>query len=549
MQSLSVDIDIIGFVKAHASRMAYSSRFYNWSLSAKTENTLSVHPSDCWGGDSGKGKWLTQGKIASQGDFWKPGLDFWHSDDATAQWVDVVHGFDWLRDLKALGGDPARQAARAYITDWIKHFGAWDKEIWNPYRTGVRIANWISFYDFFGASGDDKFQDIFFNSLNRQTRHLNRVLPDINTHGIEALHAVKGLIFSGITCPNLTHKLEVNVDLLDLEIKRQILSDGGHISRSPSQLLEATKILLDIKSLFSQTDYACPDSVQHAIDRAIPTLKFFRHGDNRLALFNGGQIEKLDTLNLVFKRANNRAKICKQLPDIGFARISQGKTLLIMDTGTPPPSPIDKTAHVAPLSIELSHGKDRIFTNCGTHPLDPQWQDMLRSTAAHNTLVLDDRNACEIKESGHLGRRTGLKEVSYENMQGSILLQAAHDGYRALNGFLHKRRVFITEDGLDIRGEEIIIRDIDTGVVCKGATVRFHLHPRVNVSILKGGVEALLKLPSGMGWRFSVKGCRMELEDSLYMAEGITPRKTKQLVLNTAIFHDQNFIKWALQAE
>lgn len=542
-------VNIMDLVKNHASRMAYSSHLYNWSLGTRTDNHLTLQPGDSWSGDAGKGRWLTQGKIACQGDFWRPGLDFWHSDSAGEIWIDYIHGFDWLRDLKALGGDPARQASRAYIIDWIKNFGCWDKVSWDPYRLGVRITSWLCFYDFFGASADEKFQQIFFDSLNRQIRHLNRALPDTNTHGIKALHATRGLIFAGLSFPSCAHKLDQNIDLLNLEIKRQILSDGGHISRCPSQLLEAVKMLLDIRALFAQTEYPCPDSIQHALDRAIPALKFFRLGDNRLSLFNGGQTEKLDILSLVFKRANNRARICKSLPDTGFTRISQGKTILIMDTGTPPPSPVDTSAHVAPLAFELSYGKDRIFTNCGTHPLDLKWQEMMRATAAHNTLVLDDRNACEIKESGHLGRRCTQIEVASQEHHGATLLQACHDGYKTLNGFLHKRRIYMQDSGLDIRGEEIIIRDIDTGVVCKSAVVRFHLHPRVNVSVVKGGCEALLKLPSGMGWRFTVRGCRMSLEDSVYMAEGVTPRKTQQLVLSTAIFHDQNFIKWALQAE
>lgn len=536
------------YIKAQASHMAFGSRFYTWSLDTKIEPQMQVEISDCWGGDSGKGLWLQQGKIGTQGVFWQPGLDFWDHEEASADWLDVVHGFDWLRDLKALGGHQARQTARAYILDWIKNYDAWHAKTWTMGRLGVRIASWISFYSFFGASADDAFQYKFFKSLNRQTRHLSRILPDKMSQGIYSLRAVKALIYAGLFMPDSRSLYDQGLELLIKHLPEHILSDGGYVSRSPEDLLEAVQILLDLKTVLLQNNLGSPE-IQFALDRAIPALKFFRHGDGRLAVFNGGQLGKTATLDLVFKRAGNRSKICSSLPETGYQRLTQGKTTLLMDTGTCPAAPMDMRAHVAPLAFEMSYGKDRIFTNCGTNPLDPDWQSMLRATAAHNTLILDDRNACEVKDSGHIGRRHNTPEIERQDEKKSVLLQASHDGYKALNGFSHKRRLYLCDHGRDLRGEDIIIRDIDTGVICKTVTIRFHLHPRVNISLLSSGSEALLKCPSGTGWRFTVKGAKMTLEDSLFIGEGVTPRKTKQIVLQTPIFHDQNFVKWALQAE
>jgi len=99
-----------------------------------------------------------------------------------------------------------------------------------------------------------------------------------------------------------------------------------------------------------------------------------------------------------------------------------------------------------------------------------------------------------------------------------------------------------------MRGEETLTCSIGLGR-SHAATVRFHLHPRVPVSLVQDGTEALLRLPGGSGWRFSTTGATLSLENSIYLGEGVHPRKTKQIVLRTTMDTDTAQIKWALQRE
>ena len=314
-------------------------------------------------------------------------------------------------------------------------------------------------------------------------------------------------------------------------------------------MFEAINILVDIRCALQKGGYPGIAKIQHALDRAVPALRFFRHADQKYALFNGVQEGDANAAKSVLLHSGSRVKALSSLPHTGFERIAQGRGLLIMDTGKPPAYPYDEATHAAPLAFEFSYARDRIFVNCGAHPTDEKWQDALRSTGAHNTLAIDHRNACEIHKDGSMGRKPRIVTVSREDMGGAVLLDACHDGYVPLTGITHRRRLYLAEQGGDLRGEETLNCAVG---LSKGhdVTVRFHLHPRVSVSLVQGGTEALLRLPAGPGWRFTLSGdATLALENSVYLGEGLRPRKTKQLVLNTLMTEDTLQLKWAMQRE
>jgi uncharacterized heparinase superfamily protein len=138
--------------------------------------------------------------------------------------------------------------------------------------------------------------------------------------------------------------------------------------------------------------------------------------------------------------------------------------------------------------------------------------------------------------------------VSRNESKDAILLEGSHDGYVPLNGITHRRRLYLSREGHDLRGEDSLTCSTGLGKPAEVA-LRFHLHPRVQVSLIQDGAEALLRLSGGAGWRFSHGGGRLALENSLYLGSGAQPRKTKQLVIHAPMDSDFAQIKWALQRE
>ena len=535
-------------VRTYTGRLAYNSPLYNWSLGGTTPHKLLFSPTDLWQGNSDDARWLIHsGAFSIAGDRLELHNADWSPNDIDEQWLTHINGFEWLRDLRALGGDEGRKSARALIENWIKNFSQWDENTWRSDILGRRLGHWFATYDFFGDSATEDFQSLFLESAIRQLRHLSRVLPG-DLHGLNLLYAIRGLAYGGLTIEGREAYLEQALNLLDIEIDKQILSDGGHVSRNPQNLFETIRILIDIRAALHQGGYPGIEKIQHGLDRAIPALRFFRHGDGRFALFNNTQESDATLLKNTVMHAGSKARTLNSLPHSGYERIAMSRSLLLMDTGKVPAYPYNRHTHTAPLSFEFSHGKDRIFVNCGTHPTCQKWQDALRSTPAHNTLTLNHKNVSDIGADGYLAARPKKIVIDRDDKRDIALIDGSHDGYVAAHGISHRRRFYLADKGRDFRGEDNLSCSVGLSSA-HDIAIRFHLHPTVTVSLVKGGTEALLRTKTGAGWRFTTVGGTLKIEDSVYLGDGIRPRKTKQLVIHDKMRQDHVQLKWALQQE
>ena len=112
----------------------------------------------------------------------------------------------------------------------------------------------------------------------------------------------------------------------------------------------------------------------------------------------------------------------------------------------------------------------------------------------------------------------------------------------------HINAVYLSDQGLDIRGEDTLSCDLAPEDALD-VTLRFHLHPRALVSLVQEGQEALIRLPSGLGFRFFAVGGTLTLDNSIYLGTGLKPIKTKQLVVTSRMIEANHQLKWALQRE
>lgn len=536
-------LSVFSHIKERASHLTFNSFLYNWSLQGEVADRLVVRPVDPWPGDSDIGAGICESGFGG----------LYHGDH--------IHGFEWLRDLRSFAeksskadAEICRAQARGMIASWTQKYRGWDAEAWRADVTGRRLSIWISLYEFFShdcldGACDEEFHDLFFDSLGRQSLHLSRALTaSRRVQGIALLEAAKGLLYSGLALEGREVLVDQALDIFEDEAEHQILGDGAHISQNAQQLLQALQIYVDVRSALRAGGYPLPESIQHAIDRMGPAVRFFRYHDKGFAVFNGGQEGDIGFIDRVLAQTGAKGKTPSSLPCAGYERIQLGRGFLMFDCGNSPAKPFNESAHVAPLSFEMSYGRERLFVNCGSHTDDAAWQDALRCTAAHNTVCLDNRNACEIGTDRSIVRKPNKVTVIREDSDKACFLEGMHDGYERLNGYTHRRRLYMSEDGHDLRGEDILCSKHQASRPVEAA-VRFHLHPRVNVSLINGGSEALLRLPSGIGWRFRFGGGGLMLEDSIYMGDGVKPRKTKQLAIYSQATEKELRIKWALQKE
>lgn len=551
-----------GRLRSGMARIAFGNPLYGLMLGGRAPAALAVVPPDPWPGDPDAGTLVLAGTFRFAGQGIAAGVGGgiggangagaaapWRPASATPAWLASMHGFEWLRDLRAVGGDAARRTARALVLSWIDHHGSWNAQSWAPDVLGTRVATWIGLHDFYCASADDDFRARVFDSLSRQVRHLLRVVPG-RLDGLELLAALKGLAYGGLCLPGHERAAQEALRLLERELPRQILPDGGHVERSPSVQLHALRLLIDVRGTLRAARAEVPESLQHAIDRMTPALRFFRHGDGGLALFNGGREEDPALVDAVLGQADARGRPLKSAPHAGFERLIAGRTLVLMDTGAPPPPGLDANAHAGTLSMEVSVGKDRLIVNCGAHPGHAgPWRKALAATAAHSTAILAETNSAEVLEDGGIGRRPGHVGCERQESDGAVLVVATHNGYARGFGYLHRRRIYLADNGEDLRGEDTMEPVLGSSPAAQPFTVRFHLHPLVQASVIQGGGQVLLRLPGGNGWRLRVGGGALDLSESVYFGSGDEPRRTIQIAVTATAGPEGATVKWALRRE
>jgi uncharacterized heparinase superfamily protein len=325
------------------------------------------------------------------------------------------------------------------------------------------------------------------------------------------------------------------------ELGRQVLADGGHVSRNPQAVLDLILDLLPLRQSFAARNAAPPDEVMNAIDRMMPMLRLFRHGDGALAAFNGMGYTQSHLVATVLSYDDTRGRAIQNAPHSGYQRVEAGGSVLIADVGKVPPIAVSQEAHAGALSFEFSADNARIVVNCGAPAQDREdWRQSARITAAHSTAMIASRSSVRFAPASGftsvLGRPivAGPRITQAERKEDSerVLLTLSHDGYRRPFSVIHRRRLsvakkdgalegrdeFVTPSGAPWRAREVV-------------TLRFHLHPQVTPRPGSSASEILLTLPAGQRWRFWAPEREPQIEESVHFANPEGPRRTAQIVL------------------
>lgn len=470
----------------------------------------------------------------------------------SAGWQDALQGFDWLAPLSNAGGEAARRLASGLIAQWIARYGAYCEPAWLAHITARRLAAIFCHGRFVINNSDMMWRSKLFVSLREQARMLERICTEA-PDGLPRLEAAAVLALSGICMNDMPRRLETGLKRLETEIARQILPDGGHVSRSPQDLLLAYRYVVMVLEALAAKNLEPPDSLRNAHDRMAPMLRFFRHGDGVLACFQGACEGDARMIAGLLSRDDTRGQPFLHARHCGYQRLTASRTVLLLDCGATPTGDFALAAHASANAFELSSGKDRIVVNCGAGGLkNPNWSDALRATAAHSTLTLADTSCGQILSDGMVGDLLGprllggpVQPVSrrLETAQGWSV-EAVHDGYVQGFGLRHARQVTCSPQGLMITGRDRLI-PVDGATGDHAYAVRFHIHPDVRVSRLEGGA-ILLKLPSGEGWRFRAGGADLGIEDSVYLG-GQGVRRTEQLVIRGQTQNGSADIAWVFE--
>ena len=484
------------------------------------------------------GRFVFAGKIVTC-----HGRSVFDLEPPSEDWEVALLGFGWLRHLRAADTAITRANARSLIDDWLS----------NPSRgrpvgrradvLARRVISLLSQAPLVLNDTDGKFYRRYLRGLTREIRTLRYTLLDI-PDGVPRLQVLIALCYASLCLANQARHIRSATRKLSDELQRQILPDGGHISRNPGALIELLIDLLPLRQTFAARNVAPPPALLNAIDRMMPMLRFFRHGDGSFALFNGMSSAPSHLLATLLAYDDTHGVPMANMPHSGFQRLDAGTMTVIMDTGPPPPPNVSHEAHAGCLSFELSAGPGRIVINCGMPATGrDNWRAFARGTPAHSTLTYHGASSCQFVELTAIKRFlqgspivSGPTNVeSYrEVMANGTLLTTSHDGYLDRFGMIYRRVLMAAQDGSRLDGEDTV--SPAPGGRFKGTatdyTLRFHLHPAVKASRLGDARGVMLVLPNREVWSFEALDDKVELEDSVFLAGNDGPRRTTQIVIH-----------------
>jgi uncharacterized heparinase superfamily protein len=149
------------------------------------------------------------------------------------------------------------------------------------------------------------------------------------------------------------------------------------------------------------------------------------------------------------------------------------------------------------LSFELSlHGR-RVLVNTGTSTYNrgPE-RERQRSTAAHNSVVVDNQSSSEVWDRFRVARRARPLDVTWGTTGSGLSVEASHDGYHRLAGRVtHRRHWALTPDSL-------VIDDCLVGHF-SSACALWHLPPDVRASVDQRTGIVSLRAKDGLSLQFS----------------------------------------------
>ena len=439
----------------------------------------------------------------------------WNHQRRNKLWLYHLHYFD---DLNAVEAAQREVWHRELLARWQRENPPGKGNGWEPYPLSLRIVNWIKWH----LTGH-LLESENLHSLAVQIRFLRRRL-EYHLLGNHLFVNAKALIFGGIFFQGRESEewLKTGLAILEREIAEQILSDGGHFERSPMYHSLILEDMLDLLNLFSAyfPEETPRSEWQNKAMAMLRWLQILSHPDGQISFFNDATFclaapptelaRYAQRLGLPALVADFPAVV--HLAESGYLRLQQGAMVCLLDAAPIGADYQPGHAHADTLSFELSWFGQRLLVNSGISAYAASVERLYqRSSAAHNTVVIDGKDSSEVWHSFRVARRAkpfGL-EINADALtlnpsphgrgtfNDRLTVQCSHDGYQRLYGKpVHQRRWQLTP-------QQLTITDTIYGEF-KIAQAYFHFHPSAQVE-QAGALTGKVYLPAGqeIHWRFS----------------------------------------------
>ncbi len=400
----------------------------------------------------------------------------WNSPSLPKLWLFNLHYFEGL-----LSGDTPTPLKHHLIEKWIVENPPAKGNGWEPYPNSMRITNWIKWT----LSGNRLSPDAV-QSLAVQARYLMKTL-EYHLLGNHLFANAKALVFAGVFFAGREADkwLEKGLLILKKQVPEQFLDDGAHFELSTTYHALLCEDLFDIIQIMQHARKDIPNVWIVTAQKALEWLHLMTRPDGFPPLFNDaayGITPSLWEMSLYGKKIGLKPPPPLQdgmhdLPTSGYFRFEGDDYSFFGDAGAIGPDYIPGHAHCDMLSFELFAHDQPVIVDTGTSTYEIGVRRHLeRSTAAHNTVHVGEREQSEIWGGFRVGRRAHMMNRHIDK----------HSAELAMKGpwYTHRRDIFF-------RDTEITLKDTVSGrrrdEIC---IARFHFHPDITVKLQDNNISS-----------------------------------------------------------
>ncbi|WP_340267587.1 heparinase II/III family protein [Sphingobium mellinum] len=535
----------------HFYLLSWKTPIHGRRLKGKYPLKLLAVPEDEIPGDPRAGQAIRAGYFLFRG--MKQPLNILDFDQLslTPAFADYLHSFAWLRDLSsAATREQGAPLAEAVLRKWLDvHADTPSEPAWRADNAGWRLLFWSAHAPLILSSSDLVYRSLVLNCIARTARHLDRG-ADKAPVGLPRLVAWAGIVAASMLLPGGAARKIFGEAGLKRAIDSAFHGDGGIISRSPLDQMDAIMLLSMVRAVYDVRREQVPPFLPEALGRIVPALLALTHGDGGIGNWQGAGAIDPASVEAVVRASRVRARPLRQASHWGYQRLVGSSTVVQLDAAPPPVSHLAEAGCASTAAIEISDGQQRLVVNCGGAALagaalPADLAQGLRTTAAHSTLVLNDSNSTALMPDGTLGRGVTEVELHRQELDNGSRVEVSHDGYVRRMGYVHRRILLLSADGKEVRGEDLLTpaaRRRRPGKL--PVQLRFHLAPGVEPTPTADGMGAVLRVDMGALWQFRANAGKLAIEESLWTDGDGRPHATRQLVVISETLPGGSTIGW-----
>jgi uncharacterized heparinase superfamily protein len=381
----------------------------------------------------------------------------WDAPGASRLWRFHLHYFEYAVDLAVAARrrcPGAYERLHSLVTQWADaHPIRWG-DAWHPFVVSSRLLSWLAARDLLrpwlerNPTFAARWQALIVEHALFLTEHFEADVGGNHLLKNAVALLVAGCAFDGAPAEQMRRRAAA---VLEREIARQVLLDGGHYERSPMYHLLVLADLLAALSAAGRRNLPVVYRLADAVRRMQAFAASLVHPDGDIPLFNDAALGQAPRPAALIGSSTQAAGdalpvsgyfLLKVEADGGSGGPAEGPGgVLMADCGAVCPSDLPAHAHADALSFEVSAGGRRVLVNGGTHAYEAgPLRDALRGTAAHNTVSVDRLDQSEVYGSFRVGRRANVQLERWARDHGATVLVGSHDGYRHL-GVWHQREI------------------------------------------------------------------------------------------------------------